>query len=146
METQAPGTEQKISITRRFKAPREKVFAAWTTPEVLKQWLGLECGIPQQVDIDLRTGGAYRIQWKKDGKLSEVSGVYREVHSPERLSFTWEDKELGTGETLVILEFHDRRGSTELVLTHQGFPNSEIREAHNFGWTTSCDALAKIIE
>ena len=146
METQAKGTEQKITITRQFNAPREKVFEAWTTPEMLKKWLGLECGIPQQVEIDLRTGGAYRVQWNKDGKLSQVSGIYREVKSPERLVFTWEDTELGTGETLVTVEFHDRMGSTELVLTHQGFPNSKIREAHHFGWTTSCDALAKTLE
>lgn len=144
---EAQGTAQKITITRQFKAPREKVFAAWTTPDVLRKWLGLECGVPQQIEIDLRTGGAYRVQWKKkDGNLSQVSGIYREVKSPERLSFTWEDKELGTGETLVTVEFHDRGGSTELVLTQQGFPNGEIREAHNFGWTTSCDTLAKIIE
>jgi uncharacterized protein YndB with AHSA1/START domain len=27
-----------LRLERRFAAPRERVFEAWTTPEALKQW------------------------------------------------------------------------------------------------------------
>ena len=35
--TDAKGTA-RLDMTRRIAAPRAKVFAAWTTPELMKQW------------------------------------------------------------------------------------------------------------
>lgn len=35
--TVAP-TDRDLVLTRVFNAPREKVFKAWTDPELLKQW------------------------------------------------------------------------------------------------------------
>ena len=34
-----PG-KQELFITREFEAPREMVFKAFTTPELIVQWLG----------------------------------------------------------------------------------------------------------
>ena len=33
-------TKPSLTIKRRFKAPPEKVYAAWTDPEKVKQWMG----------------------------------------------------------------------------------------------------------
>jgi len=32
------GTEISLRLSRRFGAPREDVFDAWTNPEVLRRW------------------------------------------------------------------------------------------------------------
>ena len=46
-----------LNITRTFAAPREKVYAAWTEPEHLKQWWGPEGVTAPVVEIDLREYG-----------------------------------------------------------------------------------------
>ena len=38
MSTPTPASDRELVLTRLIDAPREKVFAAWTTPELLVQW------------------------------------------------------------------------------------------------------------
>ncbi len=95
--------------------------------------------------MDLRPGGRYRLKWKtKEDRYSEVVGRYREIRVPEKLVFTWEDKDLNTGETIVTVEFFDRDGSTELSFTHEGLVDAKLQEAHHYGWTTSFDLLQMV--
>jgi uncharacterized protein YndB with AHSA1/START domain len=73
-------------------------------------------------------------------------GTYREVRPPERLVCTWRwEAEPEYGETLVTVEFLDRGGSTEVVLTHELFPTDEARRGHEQGWTSSLDRLARAV-
>jgi uncharacterized protein YndB with AHSA1/START domain len=78
-----------------------------------------------------------------------MSGVFREVKSPERLVFTWMtgscDAEMARAETLVTVEFTAQAGGTLVQLTHEGFPSEEVREKHNYGWTASFDKLEKLV-
>jgi len=143
-------TTQPISLTvsRLIKAPRERVFAAWITPSDVVRWLGgEECHI-QTATIDPRVGGEYHFKMKgSDGKPG-MSGVFREIKSPERLVFTWMtggcNEEMARVETLVTVEFTTQTGGTLVQLTHEGFPNEESREKHNYGWTCSFDKLEKL--
>jgi glutathione S-transferase len=77
------------------------------------------------------------------GELYIAVGTYREIRFPEKLVFTWSFEGTGMGETLVSLEFHERGSSTELVLTHELFPNQEQRDRHLMGWNGCLDHLAK---
>lgn len=38
MTAPPPASDRELLLTRLIDAPREKVFAAWTTPELLVQW------------------------------------------------------------------------------------------------------------
>ena len=62
-------------------------------------------------------------------------GTYREVRAPERWIYTWQmdSPDMKLGETVVTVEFLDHGGETEVVLTHELFPNAEICEQHNQG-------------
>ena len=40
MAAEAAKQQFSLQLKRRFAAPREKVFRAWTDPEALKQWFG----------------------------------------------------------------------------------------------------------
>ena len=53
-------SDDQILITRELDAPRELVFKAWTTPELVGQWWAGERGKVTNVDIDLRVGGTWR--------------------------------------------------------------------------------------
>lgn len=148
MGTQKTSLETSLHLRRTFTAPREKVFRAWTNPEELKEWFGPEGYATPIAEVDLRVGGRYRFGMRKlpDGDIFYLAGAYREVRAPEKLVYTWRweaDPELG--DTLVTVEFHDRAGSTEVVLTHELFPNEQAREDHAKGWSSSFDCLAKVL-
>ena len=137
-----------LRLTRTFAAPREKVFGAWTDPEELKKWWGPPGYATPSVEVDLRMGGKYRLGMRKlpDGPIFYLAGTYREVRPPEKLVYTWQwEAKPELGDTLVTVEFHDRGGSTEIVLTHELFPTEKARGDHERGWSSSWDKLAKIL-
>ncbi len=143
-----------LKMTRLIKAPRERVFEAWTNPEQLKEWFrpGEDTVVPQ-VKSDLRVGGKYRIQMKNpDGEFHTSAGTYREVKPPERLVFTfaWEKDgsepdfgEVEPTEMLITLEFHARDQQTELVFTQEKLASIESRNRHEQGWTGCLDSLGR---
>jgi len=138
-------SQTSLQIKRTYRASREQVFRAWTNPEALKKWFGPTDDFKTPIaEIDLQVGGKYRIQMvAPNGEKHTVGGVYKEIRSPERLVFTWmweagvscggSDPE-PTVETLVTLDFHELADQTEVVLTHERFPNVESRNKHNEGW------------
>jgi uncharacterized protein YndB with AHSA1/START domain/predicted enzyme related to lactoylglutathione lyase len=135
-----------LVIRRTYRAPRERVFAAWTTPDILRRWMcPAEMAIPE-VEFDARVGGSYRfVMVKPDGERFVVRGVVREFRKPERVSYTWQwDGDDGMPEgnqTLVTLDFIDRGGDTELVLTQENFTDADSRSRHEAGWTSILDKL-----
>ncbi len=142
--------EASLQLTRTFAAPRDKVFRAWTQPGELRQWFAPTDKYSVTIaEVDLRIGGKYRIGMKPSG--SDVPyiafGTYREVQVPEKLAFTWswENPDSDVGETLVTVEFRDLGDSTEVILTHELFPDEKSRDDHNKGWTGCLDRLAKYV-
>lgn len=53
---------------------------------------------------------------------------------------------MDVGETLVTVEFIEKDEATELVLTHERFPNSEASSKHNEGWSGCINNLVQLIE
>ena len=54
------------------------MFAAWTTPELLRQWWGPTGVRCIAAEIDLRVGGTYRIGNEiPDGSVIWISGEFR---------------------------------------------------------------------
>jgi uncharacterized protein YndB with AHSA1/START domain len=148
MASPKPGTETTLSLRRTFKAPRERVFRAWTDPDELRKWWGPEGYVTPSAEVDLRVGGKYRLGMRKlpDGDIFYLSGIYREVRPPERLVYTWRwEAKPELGETLVTVEFREVGDSTEVILTHEFFPTPQARDDHNRGWSGCLDRLAKLL-
>jgi uncharacterized protein YndB with AHSA1/START domain len=86
-------SDREIKVERVFDAPRDRVFAAWTDPELISEWWGPH-GTTTRVDyMDVRTGGRWRFVMRDaDGGESGFQGAYREVTPPERIvqTFEWE--------------------------------------------------------
>ena len=110
--------DREVVITRAVDAPRRLVFAAWTDPRHIPQWMGWPEGWTMPVcEMDLRPGGAWRFVWRKaDGAEMEMSGIVREVSPPERLVTTerWDPEWPETVNTLLLTE---SGGKTTITLT-----------------------------
>ncbi len=141
-------TEQHVlELKQTYPYAPDRVFDAMTRPEQLMKWFGPAGYETVEAEVDLRGGGRYRIVMRKvpDGAPFSVGGVYQEVVPNERLQFTWRwngSHDEGI-ETLVTMEFHGQGGATELVLRHERFPTSDMRDRHNTGWSSVLDRLAE---
>ncbi|BFU42385.1 SRPBCC family protein [Krasilnikovia sp. MM14-A1004] len=81
--------DNQILITREFQAPRQLVWRAYTTPELVKRWWAGQRGTVTSAEIDLRVGGRWRFVMTAHGGF-EVAfhGEYREITEPARLVST----------------------------------------------------------
>lgn len=141
--------ERAVVLRRVFRAPPELVFDAFTKPSMLKEWWGHEDTTERNAEVDLRVGGAYRFEMNgREGGPYVLAGEFRVVNRPHELAYTWNWVE-GVpfkAETLVTLEFNDHGEGTELVLTHEGFDDPNIRNQHDHGWSSSFNCLDRYIE
>ncbi|MBK9339290.1 MAG: SRPBCC family protein [Rhodoferax sp.] len=85
----------KVTIETTVKAPIAKVWAAWTTPDDIKQWNAASHDWhTTQAVVDLREGGAFSSRMEaKDGSFGfDFAGIYTKVVSNELLEFTFGDR------------------------------------------------------
>ncbi len=102
----AAAVKPSLTIKRRFNAPPEKVFSAWTDPEKMKRWMGPGQIFARHTESDLRVGGRYRIIMQApSGDEFDVSGVFREVTVNEKLVYTWGGTHTPEHETLITVTF-----------------------------------------
>lgn len=121
--------EKQIRVVREFDAPRDLVFRAYTTPELIKRWWAGRRGTVTVAEVDLRVGGAWRYAMTANGGF-EVAfhGEFREVVTGERLVFTeiYEDQPQEVAVTTA--EFEERDGRTVLTMTVE-MGSTETRDA-----------------
>lgn len=97
-----------ITIVREFEAPRERVYRAWTDPELVAQWLGPK-DTPTRIDHwNLETGGSYRYASMRDGEeIATFYGSFHEARTNERLVQTFTYDGVPDGVVLDIATFED---------------------------------------
>jgi uncharacterized protein YndB with AHSA1/START domain len=139
-------TKPSLTIKRRFNAPPEKVFSAWTDPEKVKRWMGPGDVKTIRAENDLRAGGRFRIVMQApSGEEHDVSGVYREVIANEKLVYTWAWKTMPERESLVTIIFKPDGTGTLLTLTHEKFFDEDARDRHRQGWDGALVKLEKYL-
>lgn len=83
--TRLPGA---LILTRRFAAPREKVFAALSRPEHLLRWWGPPSCPVVDCTVDFRPGGIWHYRLRSaDGREHWARAVYQEIDPPSMLSY-----------------------------------------------------------
>jgi uncharacterized protein YndB with AHSA1/START domain len=142
-------TTEPLIITRLIKASRERVYTAWTTPEMAK-WI---CTGEREIisaNVDARVGGDYKIHVKsKDHGDVKFSGVFRELKSPSKVVLTWNlgdcFPDYAGQSTQITVDLTEQKGGTLVTLTHVDLPTDEIRDGHSRGWNGSLDNLEKLV-
>jgi uncharacterized protein YndB with AHSA1/START domain len=116
--------ERTLATTRVFDAPPDRVYKAWTDPKQLARWFPPEGFTAPVCQLDVRVGGAMRIDMKGPegepfkGQLFPGRGVYREVVPNKRLAFTFTPEMEGRAMPAVLMtvDFEDQAGKTKLTI------------------------------
>lgn len=118
-------SDRELVVTRVFDAPPRIVFEAWSKAELFRRWWVPETlGVPLRAcEMDVRTGGAYRLEFGLDAANSMAFfGRYLEVTPPSRI--VWTNEESGDDAALTTVSFEERDGQTLLTLSEL-YPSKE---------------------
>ena len=143
-----------LVLTRLIDAPREKLYRAWTEPELLEQWFAPLPYTTPRAELDVRPGGASLVVMRgPDGVEMPNRGVYLEVVENERIVFTnaytqaWEPSQKPF--MTVIVTFEDIGGKTNYtaLVRHWTVADRETHEKMGFhqGWGQCADQLAALV-
>jgi uncharacterized protein YndB with AHSA1/START domain len=152
---------QELKIIRTFDAPRERVWLAWTMPELIRRWWGPKYFTSPFSRIDLNIGGKYLFAMRgQDGKDYWSTGVYLQIEPLAKLVYTdsFSDEKgnivspvhYGMSaemalEMIVTVMFEDIDGRTKMTITQDGFPEGNERGLARAGWQQSFDKLEELV-
>lgn len=129
---QVETTEQELIFRREFEAPRELVFAAYSSCEHLRNWWGPRSWPVVECTIDFRPGGIWHYCMRGPNQDDESWGrvEYQEIVEPERIVYTdaFSDPEGNINDqmpqTQVTLEFAAVNGKT-LLTSRAEYPSAD---------------------
>ena len=119
-----------ITIVRDFAAPAERVYRAWTDPDLVARWMGPN-GTEMKIDHwEAVTGGRYRYTvWQGGQEVAGFYGSFHEARPGERLvqTFTWEG--MPDGVSLDAMTFTDLGDGRSRVTSVSVVDSLEARDA-----------------
>ncbi|MEN6560546.1 MAG: SRPBCC domain-containing protein [Acidobacteriota bacterium] len=159
LATPSPGSI--LTIERELDAALQKVWMAWTTPDLIARWWGPKGYAAPVARVSLRVGGSYLYCLRSpEGKETWSTGFFREIVPLQRLVATdsfADDKgnvvpasHYGLSddfplEMLMTVIFEEDAGKTRLTLKHAGLPPGRDMEGARRGWNESFDRLAAML-
>jgi uncharacterized protein YndB with AHSA1/START domain len=133
---------ESLVIRRTVRITEIRTFEAWTDPNQILQWwgpVGVRC---TSVEIDLRTGGSYKIgNLLPDGTTVWITVTFIDVQLPNEFTYSWSIDAGKTETSLVHVHFEEHNGATDVIVSHTRIANAELRENHQAGWTGCLDSL-----
>jgi uncharacterized protein YndB with AHSA1/START domain len=120
--------EREIVTERVFNAARERVFHAFTDPELIVQWWGRRQDTTTIDKMDVREGGDWRFVTDAPDGSNAFRGTYRVVRSPEILEQTFEWEGMPGHIVVERAEFEDLGDGRTKVTTLSLFHTTEERD------------------
>jgi uncharacterized protein YndB with AHSA1/START domain len=140
-------SDRELVVTRTFDAPPHLVFKAWSQPDLFRRWwVPKGAGISLvSCDLDVRTGGKYRLEFGVGGDTMAFYGKYLDVVPNERIVWTNDEGEQGAVTTVTFEE----RGGKTLLTFHELYPSAEALEeamaGSAAGLPTQLDQLEELL-
>lgn len=138
-----------VRLHRVLRAPKERVFRAFTNAEAMAKWLPPE-GFTCKVDhIDARTGGTFRMSFTNfsTGNGHSFGGEYLEVVANKKLRYTDRFDDPGLpGEMITTVIFKPVSCGTDISIVQEGIPEMIPEEMCYLGWQESLAQLARLVE
>jgi uncharacterized protein YndB with AHSA1/START domain len=128
-----------VVVRRTIAASAFDLFDAWLDPEALSEWMRPGTIQRSEARVDPRVGGSYEVIMHGEKGPIPHRGVYKLIDRPRRLVFTWTSPFAGA-DTLVTVDFRKVDSRTEVIVTHEQLPESEVA-SHTRGWTSGLEHL-----
>jgi uncharacterized protein YndB with AHSA1/START domain len=153
---------KEVVFERTFDAPADKVWQAWTDPELMKQWWGPDNTFIPECEIDLKVGGRFYVVMEDDEGMGEYKGTrwpmeatFTKVEPTTALAYearAWtEGDEQGREiKQLGEITFTEEDGKTKMVLkatlTSVGPHAGMAVEGMQYGYNQQFDKLAALLQ
>lgn len=141
-----PGT---VKFHRVLKAPPERVYRAFITPEAMVKWLPPYGFTGKVHSMDARVGGGCRMSFTNfgTGKSHSFGNRYTELKPGERIRYVdqFDDPNL-PGEMNVTVVLKAVSCGTEISIVQDGIPDLIPAEMCYLGWQESLSQLAQLVE
>jgi uncharacterized protein YndB with AHSA1/START domain len=119
-------TDTTIVVRRQFAAPPSRVFAAFTEPALLRQWMSAAGRTLAECEVDLRNDGRYRYVFRtSSGRSFVMYGTFREVLPGKRVVHTESYEGYDWPPLVTTMELEEKAGGTALVITIE-YPSKAI--------------------
>jgi uncharacterized protein YndB with AHSA1/START domain len=131
----------KITVETTVKAPVAKVWAAYTSPDDIKQWnTASDDWHTTRASVDLRVGGAFSSRMEaKDGSFGfDFAGTYTEVVPQERLAYAF-------GDRAAVVEFVNGAAGVTVRVSFDAETQHSV-EQQTQGWQAILNNFAKHVE
>jgi uncharacterized protein YndB with AHSA1/START domain len=150
----SPISDRELTLERVINASPEKLYRAWTEPDLLKQWFCPKPWSVSSAQLDVRPGGSSLVVMRSpEGEDYPNYGVYLDVVKNERLVFTdafvkaWVPSEKAF--IVVTITFEPLGSKTKYFarVQHWNVPDREAHEGRGFhvGWAKATDQLEELV-
>lgn len=146
--------QHELILTRLIDAPPEKLFRAWTEPELLVQWFVPKPWSAASAEMEVRPGGSSMVvMCNPEGQEFPNRGIYLDVVKNERLVFTdaFTSAWVPSGKAFMVgtITFENEDGKTRYTARVQHW-SEEDRKAHEdmgfyAGWGKATDQLEALV-
>lgn len=138
-----------VRLHRVLRAPPERVFRAFITPDALVKWNPPHGFTATIHEMDVRVGGRFHMAFTNftTGQTHSFGGEYTELIPNERLRYTDTFDDPGLPGTLeVTVTFTAVSCGTELSIEQSGIPEVIPVEMCYLGWQESLSLLTLLVE
>ena len=139
---------EHLEVTRTIRAGRQRVFDAWTSPDMIVQWWGAGGITCPEAQFDLTVGGIYRIaNQSPDGAVMWITGTFSHIDPPISLTYTWamEPVDLEAEPSIVEVTFDEVDDGTLVTVRQTRISSAEERTMHLAGWNGCLDGLRELL-
>jgi uncharacterized protein YndB with AHSA1/START domain len=157
--TATPAKKYDVVITKLFDAPIERVWQAWTDPELVMRWWGPNCFTAPMAKMDFREGGTSLVCMRApDGPDMYSTWTYQRIVPNQRIEYIHnladpdgnklDPVSLGfpdlPQDVRNVITFKTVNHQTEMTVTEYGFPTGQMYNMARMGLEQCLDKMAAI--
>jgi uncharacterized protein YndB with AHSA1/START domain len=117
-----------LTVEREMTASPDVLFRAWT--EGFGRWFA----VPETVRMNAAVGEPFFFETEFEGARHPHYGRFLSLDPDRAVEMTWLTSGTLGAETVVRVRFEPAGDGAHLTLTHEGFPNEELRDLHGDAW------------
>lgn len=143
-------SDRELIVSRDINGPLQRVFEAWTKAELFQKWW-VPKAMPIKLvscELNVRTGGSYRLVFSAGDQNPEFFGKYLEVTPNSKI--VWTNEESGEdAASITTVTFKEVNGTTSLTVIDLYPSKAALDEAISSGstdgWPDQFEQLEQLI-